>query len=406
MPGLVAPTHPLQVSWGIQPTLADIQATLQHRIPGHAIRVEFFSEGAYNKLYQVHIGTYKPQLLRLSLPVDPMHKTSSEAATLRAVASITSAFQTIPVPSVTTFSFETNLPIRYEWILMTKLDGITWHNAWPRLSIVEKSRGVRQVAFFVNALFRTRFHQIGNLYPASTYPLESPTVVPGVVGPARIVSVPFFKGTRMAYPDCGPFPDSATWIRARLDLQLQDAIDIISKYCIQNGQGPVTKVEQANATRTLDLIKHLQLLIDPITFGTSEQTVLHHDDLHANNILAHPMGKIQGIVDWECVSAVPLWKACSFPKFLYDPPRHEGILLDANALKAADRQLRDVFVCEMEIVCPEWVNIHRQTQTIRDLDFAVDSCHNAARQPLISQWIRDYRLGGEVPSLFNSAYDL
>ncbi|KAF4993453.1 hypothetical protein FGRMN_6459 [Fusarium graminum] len=406
MPGLVVPSPPIQAGWVTEPTIAGVEGTLQQHFPGRQITVEFFSQGAYNKLYQVQVEKSPPQLLRVSLPVDSMYKTLSEVATLQAVASITSNYDTIAVPKVSLFSFESKSPIHYEWILMNRLDGMTLHNAWPLLSSAQKAAGVRQVAFFLALLFQTRFRRIGNLYPAANFPSGSPAPISGIVGPGRIVSVPFFKGTRAESPERGPFTDSACWLHARLNLQLQDALDIIVSYHNQHGQGTVTWVEQDTALSTIALISDLRLLIEAIIPGTSEETVLHHEDMHANNILADETGKVTGIVDWECVSALPLWKACSFPKFLYDPPRHDGPSLAANVVKDADRYLRDVFLHEMRILSPEWVRTYWKTQLIRDLDFAVDSCHNVARHPLISQWIFACKNGGDIPSLFISAHDL
>jgi Ser/Thr protein kinase RdoA (MazF antagonist) len=57
-----------------------------------------------------------------------------------------------------------------------------------------------------------------------------------------------------------------------------------------------------------------------------ETYVVHHDDFNAQNILVDHDGELTGIIDWECVHAVPLWLACQIPKFLEhdmerkDPP--------------------------------------------------------------------------------------
>lgn len=41
------------------------------------------------------------------------------------------------------------------------------------------------------------------------------------------------------------------------------------------------------------------------------------------NILCDSDGKITGIIDWECISALPLWIACSLPEFLTGRDRNE-----------------------------------------------------------------------------------
>jgi hypothetical protein len=61
----------------------------------------------------------------------------------------------------------------------------------------------------------------------------------------------------------------------------------------------------------------------PPTLGQSEKTGLYHDDLHLNNILVSEKGEITAVLDWECVSALPLWMLTKVPKFLDGPIREE-----------------------------------------------------------------------------------
>lgn len=41
------------------------------------------------------------------------------------------------------------------------------------------------------------------------------------------------------------------------------------------------------------------------------------------NILVDEAGEITAIIDWECVSAVPLWRACQLPECLNSQTRDE-----------------------------------------------------------------------------------
>lgn len=46
---------------------------------------------------------------------------------------------------------------------------------------------------------------------------------------------------------------------------------------------------------------------------------LHHGDLNLANILVSPGSfEITGIMDWEMINIVPLWKASYYPVFLQD----------------------------------------------------------------------------------------
>ena len=44
-----------------------------------------------------------------------------------------------------------------------------------------------------------------------------------------------------------------------------------------------------------------------------ELSMLFHDDLSQQNILVDDNGILAGVVDSECVSALPLWRACYYP---------------------------------------------------------------------------------------------
>jgi aminoglycoside phosphotransferase (APT) family kinase protein len=65
-----------------------------------------------------------------------------------------------------------------------------------------------------------------------------------------------------------------------------------------------------------------QLLESILTFfpksstEDAEETYLHHHDVNWHNLLASDQGALTAILDWECVSTVPSWKACQYPLFL------------------------------------------------------------------------------------------
>jgi Ser/Thr protein kinase RdoA (MazF antagonist) len=63
--------------------------------------------------------------------------------------------------------------------------------------------------------------------------------------------------------------------------------------------------------------------IFPSNTNTPELSTLFHGDLSMRNILIDDDGKITGIIDWECVSALPLWRASKPPGFLQGKERNE-----------------------------------------------------------------------------------
>ncbi|KAM0215443.1 hypothetical protein ACHAPA_004175 [Fusarium lateritium] len=245
-----------------------------------------------------------------------------------------------------------------------------------------------------------RFDGIGNLYEGAD------------LQPQRIVSIPFFQGGRSwIVNDRGPFQSSTRWIYARLNLQKKDAERIMAKYIRQNGNGPLTRKEYDCASEALHLASRLRPLVASFFFehkNTLDVTVLHHDDLHANNILANEFGTVTGIVDWECVSCLPLWKACFYPKFLYAPPRHtpdEDPHQDPNSLAVQDSILRAVFLEEMA-QSPEWMHIYTESMCKRDLSFAVDKVGSEDKQPHIRSWLNNLAKGMLTPSLLDMVFNL
>jgi hypothetical protein len=396
-PGPDEGSQEVEEGWVVNPSADGVRQAIQLQFPGAEVVVEFFSEGAYNKLYQVTINAQETYLLRLSLPVDPHYKTMSEVATLKFVGTISE----IPIPIPVLFDHMRSSPIGLEWIMMTKLDGVTLHNIWPRLNIIQKVSVVHRIASFQFSLFQHRFPGVGNIYEEA--PLK----------PERIVSIPFFQGRRAwIVNNRGPFANSVQWIYARLHLQRSDASHIITKYRKQNGKGPLTRRDFERAQRTLDLASRLYPFIGKLLPGRGnifEQTVLHHDDLHANNILADESGTVTGIVDWECVSALPLWKACFYPKFLYAPPRHtpeEDPDQNAELLTVQEMFLRNVFLEQMQAQSPEWIHIYRTSVRQRDLNFAIDKIGNEDKQPHIEAWLTNMENDRAEPSLLETIFEL
>ncbi|KAJ3542610.1 hypothetical protein NM208_g4004 [Fusarium decemcellulare] len=308
-------TFGIEPRWSSEPDLASVTSTIQSLWPSRTVQVVFFAQGAFNKLYQVTVQGEPPLILRVSLPVDPRYKTLSEVATVRWL----SAFTTIPVPQVIKFDSSRDSSIGFEWILMTKLGETSLASIWARLDFPSKSTIVRQFASFEACLFRNQLSGIGNIYPPCSSMLTPTT--------GRIVSMPFFWGNRI-HVDLhrGPFLHSNEWITARLQLIEADCITLLNKYPASMELDSDAEDEVDDANRTITVSTKLRQLIDrvfPKEIVSGEPTMLFHTDLTKSNILVDSAGELTGVVDWECVSALPLWKACSYPSFLQGRPRHD-----------------------------------------------------------------------------------
>lgn len=73
----------------------------------------------------------------------------------------------------------------------------------------------------------------------------------------------------------------------------------------------------------LNIVNRLKARVGQISIGhlEDEPFVLSHNDLSQHNILVDGGGALTGVLDWECVLALPRWKACYYPLFLEGRPR-------------------------------------------------------------------------------------
>ena len=114
------------------------------------------------------------------------------------------------------------------------------------------------------------------------------------------------------------------------------------------------------------------------------------------------------MVDWECVSALPLWIACQFPPVLRGKPHdeepinsnyqhgEEGEVVELywEHLEDYERtQLRRIFLEAMRKLQPRWVEIFESSQRQRDFDLAVTNCGDSFLIRRICNWLRDMDSG-------------
>lgn len=134
-------------------------------------------------------------------------------------------------------------------------------------------------------------------------------------------------------------------------------------------------------------------------------------------------GKITALVDWECVSALPLWMACHFPQFLQGREREEepvrsqfGEDLEDESdnpagVDALDNEgvtilywqklreyeqtvLRRSFLRQMEDLEPDWLVEREKGTTKADFEKAIEQCDDGFCFKMIRKWL-DSLEGGE-----------
>ncbi|KAK5626765.1 hypothetical protein RRF57_002480 [Xylaria bambusicola] len=311
--------------WTREPSVSAIENVSRYQLkistedPCH---VSFYASGVFNKLYRVDCPD-QSLLMRVTLPVYPHHKTHGEVTTLRWLRDHTS----VPVPKVLAFDDSNNNEIGFEWILMELMPGLSAYERWRTMPMEQKELIAKRMAEIQAELFyygklNLAFRGIGTLHTNTT---GEAVDVPLPVAPGTLVAHEFFMGDRFKYDvPRGPFHSSSAWLDSLLKIIILEQTAAIEK-AEDDGEKEGAEEILATARRLLPLLPK----IFPETQEMEAQpTVLWHDDLNLRNILVDEKGGITAIVDWECVSTVPIWMTTSMPKFLQGDNRTEEPIRD------------------------------------------------------------------------------
>lgn len=325
--------------WTREPSIDAIERTCRQKLnirTEDTCTVSFYASGAFNKLYLVTYGDHSA-LMRVSLPVYPHAKTRSEAATLQWVRDNTK----VPVPQVLAFEDSNDNEIGFEWILMDLMPGYPAHRRWRTMSMKQKEDFIIKVAEFQAELFclgrpESAFSGIGTLHletKSQGSEAHSTSMIPG-----ELVSHSFFMGDHLHYDvPRGPFDSSYDWLSSELKIIILEKETIIEKTEDEDDKEDAEEI----LTSARKLLALLPTIFPPTQSGT-ERTVICHDDLNLWNILVDSQGSITAVVDWECVSALPIWIATRMPRFLIDQSREEeperDIYMNETAKEAAEQQ--------------------------------------------------------------------
>ncbi|RPA74567.1 hypothetical protein BJ508DRAFT_215312 [Ascobolus immersus RN42] len=199
-------------TWIAEPDVQVIQRIAEKYIsPGRQINAELLGSGAYNKVYllSVHGGQGPELVFRIGLPVFPHYKTASEVATLEFVRKHT----TVPVPRVYYYDSSSNNDLKFEWMIMDRVQGDKLEDLWSRVDMDMDARigVVKDIAALIKQLEGIKFPAIGSLYKqCDLYGSEKERAIPVpeidndfLIGPC--VSSHFF-GPRIVYAPRDPGP--------------------------------------------------------------------------------------------------------------------------------------------------------------------------------------------------------
>lgn len=236
-----------------------------------------------------------------------------------------------------------------------------------------------------------------------------------------VVSQAFFWRNNLQYDiPRGPFKNSYDWFDARLQILRKD-LDQQTKAAEEDDDQEELGYIQSSKMVAQKLTRILPQIFPP---GTSQEepTVIVHPDLHASNILVNDNDEITGILDWECVPAVPLWRACQLPKLLCDTEREEkpdrSVYQpddDSYDEEEEDRldnedvcdmywdhlmeyectQLRKTFLAEMANLSTEWIDLRKSESCAlkNDFDDAVENCDEFFSRKAVDDWANAFLQG-------------
>ncbi|KAH7095631.1 kinase-like domain-containing protein [Paraphoma chrysanthemicola] len=424
----------LELNWTTEPSHGSIEKIVRRELTlsdDKFCAIEFLAEGAFNKVYIVRCQDSEDLVMRVTLPVQPHFKTMSEDATIKYIEHHTD----IPVPQVLKCSSARDEELGYEWMLMSRVHGISLHDQWAPMCWLSKELIVRNSVQFLTQLFKKRFTRIGNLYATKDLQQLPTSDIPDtqLLGSefsnkdtafclSQVVSIPFFWGKHVHFPaPRGPFAHSRDWLAAQLQLYMLDADEPFSDPASSSDTDDDDEPDEfstpeARKTRAQRLLNLLPTIFPDAT----ESFVLHHADLNASNILIDPLNHtITGIIDWECIHTVPLWSACQTPKFLDSdyaraecpsPEKYMRDTLDDGTVVMNElylehleeyekTRLRAFFVEEMGRVCPEWVVVYRASKLKAAFGEVVDLFGDPVVAQVLDEWIERVERDGDAPSV-------
>ncbi|KAK8867826.1 kinase-like domain-containing protein [Apiospora arundinis] len=339
--------------WSCEPEANEVVDLLKQVIsPLEEYRVRPLHKSSYNRFFAVQWGDDNDDkdedenyVIKLTLPVCPARKTASEVATMR----WTKVMTPLPLPDVVQnlYSASANNPVGCEWILMRKLPGRPLFECWHEMDWTRKLRVVDQLTEYTHCVFDRGLEGIANLYPAAP---NDPDQRPEFGGMA---SMPFFWNGRYNkwgnQKQFGPYETYREWAFDRLDLAYVEVQAVLPKLTNQHLrsipwriQAVIAKLKELHdvlfpsprnrpekkeepikgATKNdpIDLISddEDECDVEAEPFDCEEKTMLWHTNLSLDNIFVDETGVITGVLDWECISAIPRSLACQLPAFLLE----------------------------------------------------------------------------------------
>ncbi|RWQ91924.1 phosphotransferase enzyme family protein [Paecilomyces variotii] len=300
------------------------------------------SEGQYNKVFQLTMDDGREIIAKLPNPNAgrPHFTTASEVATMDFLRNVLN----LPVPRVYAWcSRASENPLGAEYILMEKQAGIILTDVWDTMKGKQKVQILDQIVDIERRLAATKLSQFGSLYYKGDLPNKWDTTLPLYVdstgnevrsekfGIGPINHRSFFDfGKGELDISRGPWSTVTEYMTAIARREIAAAKAGLRYPLMPEGLFYGPRQYQPSLSKKLSALENY-LKVAPHVLPENKAThasVLWHCDLHSQNIFVDPEdpSRIVGIIDWQSVSACPLFMQVGRPAFLdYNGPVPEDL---------------------------------------------------------------------------------
>ncbi|OJJ73162.1 hypothetical protein ASPBRDRAFT_73611 [Aspergillus brasiliensis CBS 101740] len=304
--------------------------------PRSCIEVLKISEGQYNKVFQLTMDDGRKMIAKLPNPNAgrPHFTTASEVATMDFLRNVLN----LPVPRVYAWCSRSENPLGAEYILMEKQAGIVLADVWDTMKGKQKVQILDQVVDMERCLAATKFSRFGALYYKDDLPdnsdAASPLYVDSTGNEVRSDEFGIGPTNHRSFFDIGkgdlgirrgPWSTVAEYMTAIARREIEAAKAGLRYPLMPEGLFYGPRRYQPSLSKKLSALENYLKVASHVLpeNKATHASVLWHGDLHSQNIFVDPgdPSRIVGIIDWQSVSACPLFMQVGRPAFLdYNGP--------------------------------------------------------------------------------------
>ncbi|OJJ37807.1 hypothetical protein ASPWEDRAFT_171269 [Aspergillus wentii DTO 134E9] len=295
----------------------------------HVLKI---SEGQYNKVFQLTMDDGREIIAKLPNPNAgrPHFTTASEVATMDFLRNALN----LPVPRVYAWSSRASEnPLGAEYILMEKQAGVVLTDVWDTIKGKQNVQILDQVVDIERRLAATKFSKFGSLYYKDDLPDNSDSASSLYLDPTgnKVWSKTFGIGptNHRSFFDFGrgqldiergPWSTVTEFMTAIARRETATAKAGLRYPLMPEGLFYGPRQYQPSLSKKLSALEgYLKVALQVLPENeATHASILWHSDLHSQNIFVDPEdpSRIVGIIDWQSVSACPIFIQVGRPAFL------------------------------------------------------------------------------------------